>query len=358
MHFFIDFIRQTVPRPGRDMPGYYKAALILSEVLLAVNFLLFFCLIPWKLNRWMMTPLLMTACLGAAIWIIDRYNVRLCVAAYTAIIVYWTVWFLYYFGWGYGGQHFLLPLLVMCFFNIYEPPWMKLVDFTGLILCRMILYAYTLSHDPIYALDRATGIMFQSINSVTLFIMLSLQFILFSSNIQATERKLRLDNQELFKEAGTDPLTQLPNRRAMVNTISLFMKEAPQEQFSVAIADIDFFKKVNDTYGHNCGDYTLKQLSSLFRQYARDNYRVCRWGGEEFCFFLPGKNLDDAGAVMFELCLAAKQMPLSFGGNDFNITITIGVEEYDFQSPMDMILERADQKLYRGKIGGRNQVVL
>lgn len=84
---------------------------------------------------------------------------------------------------------------------------------------------------------------------------------------------------------------------------------------------------------------------------------VCRWGGEEFCFFIPEKNLDEAGRLLFDLHIAAKKMPLSFDHHHFNITITVGVAENDFRSSIEKILEDADQKLYRGKVEGRNRVV-
>ena len=73
---------------------------------------------------------------------------------------------------------------------------------------------------------------------------------------------------------------------------------------------------------------------------------------------MPGMNLDEAGVVMHDLCIAVRKMPLSFEGVDFSITITIGVSENDFHSPMDAILEEADRKLYIGKNSGRDQVVL
>ena len=143
----------------------------------------------------------------------------------------------------------------------------------------------------------------------------------------------------------------------MLNEIDQFQRHFPEETFSVAIADIDFFKKVNDTYGHNCGDYTLRTLADLFRQKAGEAYTVCRWGGEEFCFFLPEKNLDQAGHVLFEICNDVRNMKLKFEDIEFSITITMGVEENDFTSPLKDILENADQKLYMGKNSGRDQVV-
>jgi len=115
---------------------------------------------------------------------------------------------------------------------------------------------------------------------------------------------------------------------------------------------------VNDTYGHNCGDYTLKELAALFMNTAADKYRVCRWGGEEFCFFLPGMNIDEAGREMHDVNIAVRRKKLRYEDVDYSITITIGVEENDFKSSMDQILDRADRKLYMGKVSGRDQVVI
>ena len=358
MRFFINFITQKTPKPGKEMPGYYQSALVLTQVILVIYFVLWFFLLPWQTGLWLEEPLFMLAGTLGSLWLIGKANVRLCVGAYAAVTLIWIVWFIHGFGWNGGVQHFLIPLLMLVFFNIYEMPWLKLLILAVLVTFRVWLYHYALNHSPVYDMAAGTGVVFQMFNSMTLFITLACMFILFSSNIQDTERKLRLVNQELHKEADTDPLTQLPNRRAMLDVMSAFMREHPEERFSVAIADIDFFKKINDTYGHNCGDYTLKTLADLFREKAGESYRVCRWGGEEFCFFLPVMNLDEAGEVMFSLCGAVRKMPLCFGDKEFNITITIGVEEYDYMSPIEQILEHADQKLYRGKIGGRNQVVV
>ena len=199
---------------------------------------------------------------------------------------------------------------------------------------------------------------YQTLNTLAVFNTLGICYVTFSSSIQESERQLLLNNQELHKEAGTDALTQLPNRRALLEVVSRFRTEQPTEAFSIAIADIDFFKRINDTYGHNCGDYTLQTLAALFRDFSQGRYTVCRWGGEEFCFFMPGMNIDEAGAVMQDLNFAVKKMPLHYGDIDFSIRITIGVEENDFRSSMEELFDQADRKLYMGKANGRDQVVV
>ena len=358
MNFLIDFLHQEVPKSGGRMPAYYRKALFISEVILVAYFVATIALLFISTGIWLWPPVIITTVTIFCVMDMDHMSPRLNLALFATLIGAWLAWFVYRFGWSAGSPNILVPILAMAYFNIYEPPLGKIFYFLGLVAFRVLLFSYSLKHTPVGVLDSTDSLTLQIVNSVIPLLMLAIDFILFSSSIQATERKLRLHNQELSKEAGTDPLTQLPNRRAMLDTMDNFMKNAPNERFSVAIADIDFFKKVNDTYGHNCGDYTLKTLAALFKEKAGENYTVCRWGGEEFCFFMPNKNLDEAGAVMFDLCISVKKMPLEFGDNRFNITITIGVEEYDYMSPVDVILERADQKLYRGKISGRNQVVM
>ena len=358
MSLLTDFLRKKAPRPGAEIPAYYRRALAISEILLAVYFPLNVILFFWSTRQAQWMPIAMFVMVMAGLMLIGRLPMRVSFGLYAAITLVWSFWYVKTFGWSCGGQHFLILLLFLTFFNIYEPPWLKLFYFVALISFRMLLFSYSLSFPPLYALSTSTSIAFQTLNSLMFFIMMAALCILFSSNLQETERKLRLDNQELHKEAGTDPLTQLPNRRAMLNDIDLYQLKWPGETFSVAIADIDFFKKVNDTYGHNCGDYTLRMLADLFREKAGEAYSVCRWGGEEFCFFLPRKNLDEAGRVLFDICNDVRHMKLRFEDVEFSITITVGVEENDFTSPLKDILEQADQKLYMGKKSGRDQVVI
>ena len=348
------FLNQHVPKAEKDMPAYYKHALTVSELLLAGFFVATFILVGWTAQQWLAFPLVMLAAVLACIWANGRVNALVSVYAHEAALVSFCCWHIITFGWSCGGQHLLIPVLMFCFFNIYDRPWMKIITFLALIGLRMGLFAYTMDHSPIILLDQKSLIVVQTITSLYTFVVLAVSFAHFSSNLQATERQLRIDNQKLSKEADTDPLTGLPNRRSMLQ----LLEDTPDGAYSIAIADIDFFKKINDTYGHNCGDYTLKELAALFLSFAPEHYSVCRWGGEEFCFYLPGKNLDEAGVILFDIQQAVKRMRLEYEGTAFSITITIGVAENDFHSATSAILEQADQKLYYGKMNGRDQVVL
>ena len=358
MKWISEFLRLEVPKAGKTFPDYYRRALATSEAAIAVYFLCAFFVMFITKRRVEWVVILCFSAMLASRYSIGRINVRLSFYAFEAIIVFWCAWHTQHVGWEYGAQHLLIPMLMLCFFNVYEPPVLKILTFLLAFAYRTTLFAYSLSIPSGYTMSPSMTIAYQTLNTLAVFTTLGVGFVTFSSSVQESERQLLLKNQELHTEAGTDALTQLPNRRALLNEVSSFRKEQPDQAFSIAIADIDFFKRVNDTYGHNCGDYTLQTLAALFRDSSEGRYTVCRWGGEEFCFFLPGMNIDEAGIVMHDLNHAVKKMPLHFGDIDFSITITIGVEENDFRSSLEELFDQADRKLYMGKANGRNQVVV
>ena len=355
MKFFLDFFRQKVPRDRGDTPPYYRMALATAEILMAVYFLLCFLLFPLILKRWEWVPLLFIAAMGISLQTLKTKKTRTNLILYTLICAGWVCWNVLNLGWTSGVQHLLTLLVVLVFFDVYEKPVSKILWLIAVLAFRIVLFS--VSRD-IANLDPNAGTVYQTVNTVSFFLILAAVCIIFSSSIQDTERQLRLKNQTLYKEAGTDQLTGLPNRRALIEQIQHFCQASPGAPFNIAIADIDYFKNINDTYGHNCGDYALVKLAELFVERGMGKYSVCRWGGEEFCFFIPNLNLDEAGVLMNDLCYAVEKLRLEYEDHSFTVTLTIGVEEYDFVSPLDTLIESADEKLYMGKNAGRNRVVV
>ena len=358
MGFLQDFLHQETPAPRKVMPVYYRRALVVCEAVLACYFAAVFFLFPIMGSSWEWVPAVACILTLLCLFRISRLNIVQNFLVFSAIILVWCSWGVVVFGWGVGAQHFLILLVIFLFFNICISPRIKVLVCLLFLALRIGLYVFSNHNDPLHALGSTERIVFQVMNSTVFFMLVALICIFLSSSIQDTERQLRLDNENLNKEAGTDPLTGLPNRREMISIIENFRKEFPDHPFSVAIADIDFFKKVNDTYGHACGDATLVALTKLFESESNDRFRACRWGGEEFCFFLPEKNLDEAGAIMNDLAFAVEKMPIEYEGIQFSITITVGVEETDYQSTLEELLDSADEKLYLGKNAGRNRVVV
>ena len=127
--------------------------------------------------------------------------------------------------------------------------------------------------------------------------------------------------------------------------------------FCVAILDIDFFKHVNDEHGHGMGDYVLKSLSYILKSSMEGRGQVARWGGEEFLLTFENTELDRAYKLLDQIRARIAEQEFTFKDVSLHLTITGGIEEYSMTESIDAIITRADEKLYRGKTSGRNQIV-
>lgn len=172
--------------------------------------------------------------------------------------------------------------------------------------------------------------------------------------------ELAILNRKLSTSAVTDPLTQLPNRRyAMARLEEAWLKHKSPGEVSLIMIDIDHFKSVNDTYGHDAGDAVLKDVANAMKAKLRDSDTVCRLGGEEFVVICPGCDQQGAAHVAERLRVAVEETRTTFGEYDKNVTISVGVAE---RTPAmvepDALLKAADVAVYSAKDAGRNQVVL
>jgi len=149
----------------------------------------------------------------------------------------------------------------------------------------------------------------------------------------------------------TDYLTKLPNRRLMVQKIDQLIQE--NKDFFIALVDIDHFKDVNDTFGHENGDEVLIKISAVMKSAVGNDGIVGRWGGEEFLIVLMNDQLEAILKKANEVCHAVADC--RYEGIDKNITITIGLCKYSEQYSMDGTIANADKALYQGKVNGRNQ---
>ena len=158
----------------------------------------------------------------------------------------------------------------------------------------------------------------------------------------------------------TDPLTGVYNRRHFENTIEREFLRAKRykSDLSIALIDVDFFKKINDTYGHLCGDYVLREIAYLTLENFRKTDMVFRYGGEEIVVILTETPSDKAIIPLERLRKAIENYPFYYDGNSMKITISIGVEglKEEILTPEEF-LDNADKSLYIAKEHGRNQVV-
>ena len=176
-----------------------------------------------------------------------------------------------------------------------------------------------------------------------------------------TER-LRDSVQMSIEMAITDALTSLHNRRYMESHLSTLVEQAASrgKPLTVLVLDIDYFKSVNDTYGHDAGDDVLREFSQRLKKSIRGIDLACRYGGEEFVVVMPETDMAVATMVAERLRrrIASEPFPISQGSNAVEVTISIGLAAYASASDAAAnILKRADQALYRAKRDGRNRVV-
>jgi diguanylate cyclase (GGDEF)-like protein len=124
--------------------------------------------------------------------------------------------------------------------------------------------------------------------------------------------------------------------------------------------DIDFFKKVNDTYGHSCGDAVLKHVARVIQSSVRGNDLAARYGGEEFCLLLPEADAERATQAAERVRCSIEASPTSYEGRSLAVTVSLGVAHYDPKRDLSgkALIDRADQALYDSKQNGRNRVTL
>ena len=168
------------------------------------------------------------------------------------------------------------------------------------------------------------------------------------------------DFEQQYKLATTDGLTELYNRRYFQDTLrkQIDTSKRYEQEFSLIILDIDFFKSFNDTYGHQVGDSVLKTVAQILKKNTRATDYACRYGGEEMGIILPQTSKEEAMINAQRICEAVAKTPLKINKNtEVNITISLGVSSFpEDGDSVQKIIESADQRLYYAKEHGRNQV--
>lgn len=172
---------------------------------------------------------------------------------------------------------------------------------------------------------------------------------------KVNEEKIKMLNEELKKISYTDALTGVFNRRRII--------EIGQEELiktngklSLGMVDIDFFKKVNDTYGHVNGDVVLRTIADECSKLLGNEGYFGRFGGEEFLFILPNKNVEEAYEIAEKMRILISNAIIKAGEYDINVTISIGVCQTTCCSDLNMTIKNADTALYKAKNNGRNRV--
>ncbi len=167
------------------------------------------------------------------------------------------------------------------------------------------------------------------------------------------------EKEELSQQIRTDALTEVSSRRHLEDVLAREIRQARAKTrpLSVAIADLDHFKQINDEYGHLIGDQVLREVGHRLAAVVRERDTVGRFGGEEFLFILPASDLEMAAQVGERIRRQLGNDPLVLEGRTIPLTISVGVATLNENDDAESLLERADEALYAAKQGGRNRVV-
>ncbi len=180
--------------------------------------------------------------------------------------------------------------------------------------------------------------------------------------IVTLERSLRAANDENRRLSVTDALTGAFNRRYLMEQVPIEIQRSARydHPLSIMMCDVDHFKKVNDTHGHQAGDEVLKRVVELIRNKIRTTDWISRYGGEEFVIVLPETGYTNAKKVAETLREAIAQLAIQFAGKTLNVTASFGVTGWDAEVPadgsVDAMVERCDTCVYDSKANGRNRV--
>jgi diguanylate cyclase (GGDEF)-like protein len=177
--------------------------------------------------------------------------------------------------------------------------------------------------------------------------------------LEEMNRRLSSALERMEVMARIDPLTGLANRRYLLDRLLQETARALRHgtSLSIAMVDIDDFKMINDSHGHECGDLVLQRTALMITESMRKEDMAARWGGEEFLLVFPETPLDGAAVIAEKLRAAVQASEVRYDGMSLAVTITVGVAQYRHDAGIDENIRRADDAMYRGKKKDKNCVV-
>lgn len=266
-------------------------------------------------------------------------------------------------GWEYGFQQYCIGFAAsLSFAEYYTNVERKNVTLRAAIIgmgnafIYVSLKIWTYMHEPMYAIENEMyAKVYYNMHTFIGFIFMIMYFVLYTNTVHRLEC-------ELMNIANNDPLTGIFNRRKIQQLLKERWDKRRNEddQTVIAMFDVDHFKKVNDTYGHDAGDKVLVSLSDILKgkQEQNDGYYVSRWGGEEFLIYYETKHKSQSD-IISEFESLRKQIEdtvIKSEGYKIRVTVTIGLAFCGKDDTIQSVIKTADNMLYIGKESGRNNV--
>lgn len=255
-------------------------------------------------------------------------------------------------GYNYGFHLYSFSLIPIIIYTEYMSYKLDSTRHRAGIFCAYIIITYLVSASyvivkgPLYVLNGLASNVFLFFNFCSV-----ISFIIIYTSY--TIKLIIKSEDKLSALAHSDKLTGLFNRHYMIDRLKGILDEGDRKYW-IAMVDVDDFKSVNDTYGHNSGDYVLKEIAGIMGDICKD-CTICRWGGEEF--LIAGDGRKPAKAMMEEMRTALESRVMKTDGFTFKVTCTIGLAMLGDANSIDEWVKMADDRLYYGKKNGKNRVV-
>ena len=336
-----------------DLQRIRRFTYIINTVIFALVIGLagFFWLCKADVLLWFSIPTLLVYVVGYFLIAKDRLDI------YVRLVYFWITLYMCVctvcLGYKIGFHLYCLSMIPIIFYTEYmaeklNRPRINAFVASGIIaICYLVSTGYTAFTGPIYSVDNSIAGSFWTFNSVIVIAFLVFYSRLMLSLIGDYENKLR-------DAALCDKLTGLHNRHYMIGELE--SADAAGGDFFLAMIDIDDFKKINDTYGHNAGDYILAGVARIMRENCT-GCKTARWGGEEFLILSPGAVASSGYRLIESLRENVEAEDFEFEGTAIKVTITCGLADHSAGRSVDQWVSEADDKLYRGKREGKNRVV-
>ena len=268
----------------------------------------------------------------------------------------------YFIGWHSGTYCFLCSIIpIIIYFGSFlfksEKRWIIAVIYS--INFALYLFLYFKFHDaePVYELTGISGPVLMIFSSFVAVFSIIFYNTIYIYSSESERSSLEQKNVQLSDDAHKDALTDLLNRRGFLPVMEALMKDERTRNFCVAFCDIDNFKRVNDSYGHDGGDEVLRHITKILRN-EMQGCDICRWGGEEMVILMKDYDFAVAKEKMEYIRKLVETNPTVFYNKRIPVTITIGLEENkDSYNTPEELIKVADERMYYGKEHGKNIVI-
>ncbi len=267
-------------------------------------------------------------------------------------------------GWRFGFPQYVIALVPFGYYMCHAlmedqrrytiATILGLTAFGSFVSCRLL----SMYFGPLYQLDvpEAVELGIYIFNTFCNFSFLFIVTAIFLVEMQTATVRLQEQNAILDTMASIDPLTGLYNRRSMHHFLNDAQNSGEDSPFCLVMCDIDDFKKINDTYGHDTGDLVLREIARIAREHVEKHGYACRWGGEEMLLILKG-DVEQARRIAEDIRQEVNGFAFAAKGQTMHCSITIGVALHRGGYSIDHTITRADDNLYYGKRNGKNRVV-